>query len=119
MAKVTRRGTELARKLQPMFEALPADRWSWFGVAATLSLIARHARTHHRLAEIACGRELTAEECRRDVRIEHRIIELAESLPGTVRAKFSGDPRGATVKLVLPGEWRRLHDCFGGEGVCV
>lgn len=117
MAQTTNRGRELARKLGPAI----GTTWQ---INETCSLIARHARTHHRLMEIQCNdADLYEWAEKREEQIERRISELVADLPhtdeGPIRVKFSGDPRGATVKLVMPGTLVRMHDDWGQEGVCV
>jgi hypothetical protein len=77
--------------------------------------VLRDARTIHRLAEIACERELTSTEEKRDeiatARIGGRLAAYG------IESHFQGDPRGAVVKLRLPSG--RAND-FGGEGLfCV
>ena len=43
---------------------------------------------------------------KRDAELERRITELVESLPhtdmGAIGVEFMGDPRGSTVKLIMP-----------------
>lgn len=48
-----------------------------------------------------------------------KIMEAAKLLPGVFSVELGGDPRGATVKLVMLPEFHRLHDSFGGDGLCV
>jgi len=86
-------------------------------VLEVCSLLARHAVTHHRLQEIQCNREATAAELLQEKHIERRIVELVSELPeaptGKATVKFSGDPRGYTVKIVIPG---MPGNTFGGGG---
>jgi len=82
------------------------------------SLVARHATTHHRLQEIQCNRSASAGELLQEKRIEDRIRRLVANLPrlpiGAITVEFSGDPRGFTVKLVVPGD--RGGNTWGLEG---
>lgn len=81
------------------------------------SLITRHAKTYARFQEAACNREMTSWEVRREAQVEARIVALVESLPhtgeGPIAIKLQGDPRGFTVKLVLPPCYR-AYDTWGG-----
>lgn len=132
MPNITAKGRELASKLNP---AIGTTR----EIMEACSLIARHATTHHALSELLCNGGTYSTETRdvpddvRDRRIEwaerrtdaieSRICDLVISLPNTddgpFHARFSGDPRGVTVKLTAPDEWTHLYDCFGNEGICV
>lgn len=51
---------------------------------------------------------------KRKADIEQRITELVASLPdtpyGPVKAEFKQDPRGPTVRLVMPKPYHFLHD---------
>lgn len=104
MSKITNRGRAFAAEIKRYFPA-PSDT-----TLELLSLIARHARTHHRLQEISCSVEMTERQQlrhdRRDAQIEARIATLVARLPastaGKVTVRFEGDPRGYTVKLVVP-----------------
>lgn len=48
--------------------------------------------------------------------LERRIKALAAQLPGVKKVHFGGDPRGATVKLVMKNG---RYDDWGQEGLCV
>ncbi len=48
--------------------------------------------------------------------LERRISALAAQLPGVKKVHFGGDPRGATVKLVMKNG---RYDDWGAEGLCV
>lgn len=99
------------------------------------SLIARHAKTHHKLSEDECnghpamGNPLvdirTANKLqerfakwidKRNAQIESRIRTLALQLPEVKSVNFSGDPRGATVKLIMKDG---SYDDWGHTGICV
>lgn len=93
-------------------------------VIETLSRIARLATTHTRLAELVCSVELSDRRservAREDARIEAAITRLVGTLPhtdhGPIVAVFSGDPRGYTVKLRVPGAERDGNTWgLGGE----
>jgi hypothetical protein len=99
---ITSRGSELAAELGNHIRTTPS-------VIEICSLIARLARTHHRLQEEQCNRELSEQELARETQIERRIQELVAQLPPTtsgkrVTAKFTGDPRGYTVRIVVPDD---------------
>ncbi len=102
MPVITSRGSELASELSKHIRTTPS-------VLEICSLIARHARSHHRIQENQCNRELSERELIREIRIERRIQELVAQLPPTksakrVTAKFTGDPRGYTVRVVVPDD---------------
>lgn len=103
--QVTKRGLTLANQLSRFFTKRQYNQ-----VAEICSVIARHAKTHCRLQEIACSVEMTekqqARHDKRDAAIEARITELVRKLPksknGYIVPVFAGDPRGYTVKLGVP-----------------
>lgn len=74
----------------------------------------RYAATCQRLAEVACNRELTVSEIRKDEKMAMDIIAIVS--PHDCEAKFGGDPRGCVVKIVVPDGY--TND-FGAEGICV
>jgi hypothetical protein len=74
----------------------------------------RYAATVQRLAETACNRELTVREIRKDEKVQMDILEILA--PHDCSAKFSGDPRGCVVKIIVPDGY--TND-FGQEGICV
>jgi hypothetical protein len=76
--------------------------------------IMRYAATVQCLAETACNRELTPKEIRKDERVQMDIIDIVA--PHDIEVKFSGDPRGCVVKLVVPDGY--TND-WGAEGICV
>jgi hypothetical protein len=129
----TNNGRKLALSLAPAIGVSPT-------ITATCSLICRHAQTHHRIAENDCNGyadslgnwdELAAERAdRKRAQIEARITALVATLPlcgapnlrkarYPLGVKFQGDPRGATVKITLPSDWRHLGDDWAGESICV
>jgi hypothetical protein len=79
-------------------------------VAATLKMGKRHSR----LQETACNRELSVSEKKEEERLEGKMADLM-GLFG-IKVKLGGDPRGCTVKLLLPSG--RTND-FASEGYCV
>jgi hypothetical protein len=102
MPVITTRGAALARDLSKHIRTTPS-------VLEICSLIARLARTHARLQEAKCNRELTPSELARESQIERHIQELVAKLPPTgsgkhVAPKFTGDPRGFTVRIVVPDD---------------
>ena len=74
--------------------------------------------TASRIAVTMCNRELTKHEQRTWERLPERIeAALAEFDISPVNGfKLGGDPRGCTLKLILPS--RRTND-WGREGICV
>jgi hypothetical protein len=118
MSKITDRGRELADKLHP------AIGWT-SDITRTCSLIARHARTHGHIQEAWCSVEMSDRQTerleKREAQLEARITDLVAQLPetdeGPITVLFGGDPRGHTVKLVMPGSLVKLHDDWGQEGI--
>ena len=86
----------------------PYDERPGFGQRADLArAILRDATTHHRNAERECSEDMSEREAARVAKqseaCERRIAaRLAELGPGFVVAEFTGDPRGATVKIRVP-----------------
>lgn len=121
MTQITDKGRELAHKLERSYPDLPLRVWHET-LYPLCSLICRHAATHGRLQEMACNWELNLREQRLEELTESRIRELVSQLPHIngqpIRVKFGGDPRGYTVKLVMPDG---RHDTLGGasEGLGV
>lgn len=117
--KITRRGHELNKLIDKFVGTTQRT-------LEICSLVARHATTHHRLQEIQCNREATAAELLREKHIEDRIRKLVADLPkakvqltrgstvASIGVEFSGDPRGFTVKLVVPGD--KGGNTWGLEG---
>lgn len=79
-----------------------------------LKRVMRHAATVQRLAETACNRELTVQEILKDENAQADIIALIAEYD--CAAVFSGDPRGACVKIQVPDDY--TND-WGNEGICV
>ena len=77
-------------------------------------LLVKRAKYHQALATRACN---TSAAFERDPspKLRDEITRLAASL-GCMGVKFGGDPRGCTVKLVMPDGY--TND-WGREGVCV
>lgn len=101
--------------------ANPADtgdqgRPSFPAVLDIARAILRDAATHYRLAEQDCNVGLTEAQARRSDACERRILARCAELGPGFGAVFSGDPRGATVKITLPSGY---SDSWGGEGLCV
>ena len=115
MALITKNGRELNRQLYTAGLGLDPwlDRDKVVDLSITLSLIARHAKTYRRLAEIQCGDGIHSGEWvnahwdwleRRDQQVENRLLALANELPNGVRMELQGDPRGYLVRLVVTDE---------------
>lgn len=102
------RGKVLERKLKPSIGTSPQ-------IAEICTDICRLAKRHHRLAEIACNRGLTEREEAEDRGLESQIKEVVSKLPlvkgVAIRPRFQGDPRGATVTLIMPDG---RYDSWGG-----
>ena len=114
MRSITAKGRELATLLNPSMGTTHA-------ILVTCSLICRHATTIARLAEVDCNKGLTPSQIRQDKRAEELIRSLVMDLPHVdgqpIRVEFQGDPRGATVKLIMP-DGRGNSFCGGGR-MCV
>ncbi len=97
------------------------------------NLIMRHGKTYARIQEAICNgvewsqydtnesfnkRQSRHEKWteKREQQIERRIKELVSILGPGFGVVFSGDPRGATVKITLPSG--KTND-WGREGYCV
>jgi hypothetical protein len=128
----TKRGRELANILAKSI-GIPD------GIFDTCSLLCRHAKTYAALQEGQCnghpamgepdipikvaGRlqdEYAAWLTKREAQIEKRISELVASLPptdaGPIVVRFSGDPRGCCVTLLMPDG---NVDNWARDGICV
>lgn len=118
MAEITERGKKLADKLNPFIGTTHE-------IMEICSLICRHERTYHRIQEMWASVEMNDDETthleNEEVRIEKRITDLVERLPhtdeGPIGVILGGDPRGAVVKLTLPGSLAIHHDTWGRDGI--
>lgn len=86
--------------------------------ATSAAWLIRLATKHHRMMGDCCNgidiHDEDGEPLPRLARLRSQIKEAArEHLCGVI---FSGDPRGATCKLVLPN---KATNSFGGEGWCI
>lgn len=106
MAHITTKGRVL---LSDLYRAGYEGDWHP-GTAETLSLIARHAKTYRRLAEIQCGDGIHDGDwvnahqdwlTKRDEQTEARLTTLARRLPEGVTMELQGDPRGYLVRLIV------------------
>lgn len=80
-----------------------------------LQRILRYSATYGRYAEEYCNRELSDREMDFwNNRVRGKITELLSEID--CQPKFSGDPRGATVKIQVPDGY--TND-WGKEGICV
>ncbi len=112
MAVITHKGRELFDKLAPSI-GVP------FGAAGICSLVCRQAKLYCRIQEDWCSKEMTDQErCwteRKEFNIEFRIKKLISELPEVdgkpIEVLFGGDPRGHTVKLLMPDG---RYDSWGG-----
>lgn len=96
--------------------AQDSDAPSWSVRLDIIRGILRDAATHHRLCETDCNDGLTDKQSRQSDACERRITERVKALGPGFGVMFSGDPRGATVKILLPSGY---SDSWGGEGFCV
>lgn len=74
----------------------------------------RYGATYGRLQEQDCNVGLTDKERAKEARFIFKMVELAETIGCKVHC--SGDPRGNTVKIVMPDGY--TND-WGREGLCV
>jgi len=129
MGTITKRGYELADMVDP-------HRKKWgLRELHTASTLCRAAVSYEKIQVAVCNghpacssptlpiatiRELQQyheEWCeKRDRQLSKRIRDLAKQLPFVKGVVLGGDPRGATVKLVLKNG--RTND-WGQEGICV
>lgn len=65
---------------------------------------------------VATGLNLIEAESLRDSHLEHTPDVECKVVCMGVRPVFSGDPRGAVLKIRVPSGW---SDDFGGEGIIV
>lgn len=96
-------------------------------------LLCRHGKTYHSIQEAMCNgvewaqydtnesfnRRQARHEAwteKRDRQLEKRIRSIVEGLGPGFGVIFQGDPRGCTVKVVVPSG--RTND-WGREGICV
>jgi len=116
---MTKNGQKLYNLLAPSFKGLTP------GLPELCNLLARHARTYNRIQEIWCSVELSPTATKwyehREELIEKRIVELVRALPRVkgkpIIVRFTGDPRGYCVKLIMPDEryntWGGAEDGIG------
>ena len=75
----------------------------------------RLAKRHGWLAVPDCNRNLTDKELRMQTKIEKQIADLTKA--HGLHVTFGGDPRGYTVKLILPSgrynTWGGAEDGWG------
>lgn len=71
------------------------------------SELVRLAKRHHRIQERWCSEDmsgtpgLTERVERQEAQLEEQIRDVAKQIPGVRAVKFTGDPRGYTVRLML------------------
>lgn len=81
---------------------------------AQLQRLLRYGATYARFATDACNRQLTVAEERKWNNVRGRINIICDRFGCTVH--YQNDPRGCTVKVVVPDGY--TND-FGNEGICV
>jgi hypothetical protein len=100
---ITKDGRDFAHELEPWIDC---DGKKWDETLHICSAIAALAKEHHKLAEEYCNRGLSKAEERRDAAIETEVsahvARLSELTGEPLHAKFTGDPRGLTVRVVIP-----------------
>jgi hypothetical protein len=112
MALITKTGRALVADLNKA----GMDLWSYQNpdafadVAVAVSLIARHAKTYRRIAEIQCGDGIHSGEwvnahwdwiTKREDQVVNRLRTLAKCLPSNVEFRIDGDPRGWLTRFVV------------------
>ena len=115
---MTKQASERERFVATMAREAPGFR------VDDLAELMRLARRHGRLQERACNGhqkpngdwdEAAAKRDElADERLEARIRKMVEAVGCQV--EFSGDPRGSTVKVIVPSGY---SDSWGGVGICV
>ena len=81
-------------------------------IAYDAGLLCGLARSHNRLMETACNRELTPRENKRVTALRTVIDDVLAFYIGRGKTKFDGDPRGYTVKIHFPDG---RGNTFGGD----
>jgi hypothetical protein len=116
MAQITRKGRELSDKLNPSIGTTQQ-------ILEVCSLICRHATTHCRIQEQWCNGVAETSRVYWEKREEETVLKLKElvtMLPHIndqpIGLRLGGDPRGATVILVMPDG---RYDDWGQRGLCV
>jgi len=129
---ITQKGRILAEKLEPS-TGYDSD------IAYICSLLCRQATTYHRIQEQHCNGHPAMDNPsipiadanrlqakfeqlleKQEANIENRVNMLCHSLPKVegkhIEPIFSGDPRGAVIKLKMPDG---RYDDWGHEGICI
>jgi hypothetical protein len=75
----------------------------------TAITLSRMAAKHHAMQEKKCNENYSDADERAEEILEGQIEAL---IPGNIRVLFTGDPRGYTVKLLLPGG---EYNTWGGK----
>jgi hypothetical protein len=110
---MTKRDQEVAGLTAVLAKYTPVSVFSSQEIARDAVEIVRLATTIQRIAVIACNRELSEREKRRDEACEENLRILLAKYKATVST--SGDPRGYVVKVRFPDGER--HNDYGGEGL--
>ncbi len=66
----------------------------------TLDKLHYYETALHRLAEIACNRDMTQHEEKREASITAKVEAIAKQID--FKVKFNGDPRGGAIRFILP-----------------
>lgn len=83
-----------------------------YQVADVAAKLMRYGRTSSRLAVAECNRGMTDAERKQDERNDKRIKELVATFGKGFGVVLGGDPRGYTVKLLVPSG---AHNTMGGK----
>lgn len=111
MTTITRKGREIA---QQMIKHFDRDAVSTDDLARPLSLLGRLAPAYARIQEVWCSEETTERRRawleKREKQIEDRARAIVATMPaattGKLEAVFTGDPRGYTLRVKVPGAER-------------
>lgn len=130
MAMITKRGRELQERLDHY-----AETGTTTEMVEICSLLARHARSLHRVFELQCNghpamgdpripikqahqlqERFEAQLEKRGAQLTKRITDLADRLPHIKGVSFGGDPRGCPFVLLTENG---RGDAWGTPGIGV
>lgn len=90
-----------------------------------LQRLLRYGASYHSVQERHCNGDCPyphlptragGENCSKEMALEIKMLEIVKSWGSDFAIKFGGDPRGCTVKIVVPDGY--TND-WGREGICV
>ena len=111
---MTRDKMEFAAALALHLPSLPERTINPTSAVSFAERIMHLGTSYKRFAEAHCNRELTPAEQRKWLHIANRIAKLCSEWG--IQPRIQNDPRGCTVKLVVPSGY--TND-WGKEGICV